>query len=100
MLGRKLYADETAEAAPVYVLEIDRPENFGEIRVRLALRRSTDPETHEESLELESVEGTVAGQPAVLGKNVRFKWRTLADERFYLDTGALDHIELLAEGDQ
>jgi hypothetical protein len=30
----------------------------------------------------------------VLGDNVRFMWRTLADERYYLDTGGLDNIEL------
>jgi len=36
----------------------------------------------------------VAGEDAVLGDNVRFMWRTLADERYYLDTGGLDNIEL------
>ena len=28
------------------------------------------------------------------GENVHFSWRTLADERYYLDTGGLDNIEL------
>ncbi len=36
----------------------------------------------------------VAGEDAVLGENVFFGWRTLADERYYLDTGGLDNIEL------
>ena len=36
----------------------------------------------------------VAGEDAVLGENVHFTWRTLADERYYLDTGGLDNIEL------
>jgi hypothetical protein len=35
----------------------------------------------------------VAGEDAVLGENVFFSWRTLADERYYLDTGGLDNIE-------
>jgi hypothetical protein len=51
----------------------------------------------EESLHLVGVSGTIAGQPAYLDgpdKNVHFSWRTLADERYYLDTGALDNIEL------
>ena len=43
---------------------------------------------------MESVTGLVAGEDAVLGENVRFSWRTLADERYYLDTGGLDNIEL------
>ena len=94
MIGRKLYETEQAEAAPVYVLQIDRPLNFGEIQVSIELERKVDPETHEEVLELLRAEGTIGDQPDVLGKNVRFKWRTLAEERFFLDTGALDQIEL------
>ena len=56
--------------------------------------------THEEEecLELVSVTGTVAGEDAVLGENVHFTWRTLADERYYLDTGGLDNIEMGRRG--
>ena len=42
----------------------------------------------------EAVEGTVDGEPAVLNGNVLFEWRTLADTRFFLDTGGLDKIEM------
>ena len=48
----------------------------------------------EEHLVVESVTGTVAGEPAALDSNVLFGWRTLADERYYLDTGGLDNLEL------
>ena len=51
-------------------------------------------EEMEEHLEIESVTGTVAGEAAVLEQNVDFNWRTLADERYYLDTGGLDNIEI------
>jgi hypothetical protein len=44
--------------------------------------------------EVESVTGTVAGETAMLGSNVHFNWRTLADERYFLDTGGLDNIEV------
>ena len=43
---------------------------------------------------MDSVAGVVAGEDAVLGENVFFSWRTLADERYYLDTGGLDNIEM------
>ena len=42
-----------------------------------------------------SVKGTVAGEEAIFDApdaNVFFQWRTLANERYYLDTGALDNI--------
>ena len=34
------------------------------------------------------------GATAILGENVHFTWRTLADERYFLDTGGLDNIEI------
>jgi len=62
------------------------------VSVRIKRRRATAE--HEEALEVVAVNGFVAGEDAVLGENVHFNWRTLADERYYLDTGGLDNIEL------
>jgi hypothetical protein len=98
LIGRKLYAGEDAEAAPIYILEIQRPREHGEIRVKVQLQRQVDPETHEEVLLLLNAEGMIDGQEAVLGENVHLKWRTIDDQQFFLDTGALDRIELTEGG--
>jgi hypothetical protein len=58
------------------------------------IRRVPASDESEEHLEIDSVSGTVAGQPAVQDENVFFDWRTLADESYFLDTGGLDNIEI------
>lgn len=93
IIGRKRRPYENSQASPVYLLKVDTGRRIGEIDVNVAIERTTDA-NGEEQLQLVSVEGDVAGEPAVLGKNVLFEWRTLADERYYLDTGGLDKIEL------
>ena len=60
----------------------------------MRIKRKHASKDEEETLEVESVTGVVAGEDAILGENVLFSWRTLADERYYLDTGGLDNIEL------
>ena len=94
VIGRKMTESEDAQATPVYLIEIDTQQRIGPIDVNLKLQRTPASRGDEEVLELVSVDGDVAGQPAELGENVRFNWRTLADERYYLDTGGLDNIEL------
>jgi hypothetical protein len=94
VIGRKMTHDESAQANPIYLLKMDVGNRIGEIKVQVRLRRNRATETSEEHLEIESVSGVVAGEPAILGENVRFNWRTLGDERFFLDTGGLDNIEL------
>ncbi len=93
IIGRKMSPEEDAQATPVYVLKMDVADRIGptDVRVKIKRRRSYDHE--EECLNVESVVGTVAGEEAILGENVHFTWRTLADERYYLDTGGLDNIE-------
>ena len=93
VIGRKMQEDETAQATPIYVLKMNAGARLGGIEVTVRLRRHAATAEREEHLEIESISGTVAGEPAVLGDNVEFKWRTLADERYYLDTGGLDNIE-------
>lgn len=93
VIGRKRREYENAQASPVYVLLANPRGRIGEIKVDVTLRRFVGRE-NEEQLEVVRVDGTVAGQPAVLGENVLFEWRTLLDERYYLDTGGLDKIEL------
>ena len=94
LIGRKRSGDENAEASPVYLLKFDTRNRPEPIDVRVRLRRKLHPESNEEMLELESVEGSVAGEPPVIDENVSFRWRTLADEHYYLDSGGLDNIEL------
>jgi hypothetical protein len=93
VIGRKMQEDEVAQATPIYVLKMNPRGRLGGIEVTVRVRRVAATAEREEHLELESVAGTIAGEPAVLGDNVEFKWRTLADERYYLDTGGLDNIE-------
>ena len=90
---RKRRPRENAQASPVYLLKVLRGSRLGEIDVRVALERRINAEGEEE-ISAESAEGEVDGEPAVLNHNVLFEWRTLADERYYLDTGGLDRLEL------
>ncbi len=93
VLGRKVAGDEDAQASPIYVLKMDAGDRIGPTNVTVRIRRILATETNDEQLEVQSANGTVAGEPAVLGENVHFSWRTIADERFFLDTGGLDNIE-------
>ena len=92
-IGRKRRKRDNAQASPVYLLKVHRGGRLGEIEVKVSLERRLD-EQGEEILSLESVEGTVDGETAILNQNVVFDWRTLADEQYYLDTGGLDKLEL------
>ncbi len=93
LIGRKLSGDEGAQATPVYLLKIDPGDRIGPTQINVKLKRKHATKDQEEVLELDQVTGVVAGEDAVLGENVFFSWRTLADERYYLDTGGLDNIE-------
>lgn len=93
ILGRKRRDRNDAQASPVYLIKVLRGKNLGEIDVKATLERRIGPDGEEE-LSLEAAEGTVDGEPAVLHQNVLFEWRTLSDERYYLDTGGLDRLEL------
>ncbi|MDO4573676.1 MAG: virulence factor SrfB [Planctomycetia bacterium] len=94
IIGRKMSPVETAQATPIYVIKMDVGDRIGRTQVSVKIKRHKAEAGVEEGLEVESVSGIVAGQDAVLGENVFFTWRTLADERYYLDTGGLDNIEL------
>ncbi len=94
IIGRKMSGDEAAQTQPIYFLKTDTAGRIGQINLKVRIRRNRATDKVEEHLEIESVTGEVAGQPAVLGENVQFGWRTIADERYYLDTGGLDNIEL------
>lgn len=94
VIGRKMSSAELAQASPVYVIKMDVGDRIGRTQVAIKIKRIKAAGGLEESLECESVTGVVAGQDAVLGENVFFSWRTMADERYYLDTGGLDNIEL------
>jgi hypothetical protein len=93
IIGRKRRRRENAQASPVYWLKVLRGSSLGQIELKVALERRLGSDGQEE-LAVESVEGEVDGEPAVLHENVLFEWRTLADERYYLDTGGLDKLEL------
>jgi hypothetical protein len=94
LLGRKMSGDEASQATPIYVLKMETFDRIGQTEVTVRIRRVPADDETEEHLELDSVTGTVAGQPAVLDENVFFIWRTLADESYFLDTGGLDNIEI------
>ncbi|HEY5314714.1 MAG TPA: virulence factor SrfB, partial [Pirellulales bacterium] len=94
LIGRKIAGHEDAQANPVYLLKMEVGDRIGPTEVTVRIRRQRADDENEEHLELESVSGTVAGEPAVLGENVHFQWRTLGNDRFFLDTGGLDNIEL------
>jgi hypothetical protein len=94
VIGRKMVGDPDAQASPIYALKMDVGNRIGPTNVTVKIKRMRATETLAEHLKVESVQGTVAGEPAVLGENVLFNWRTLADERYFLDTGGLDNIDL------
>ncbi len=94
IIGRKMNAGEDSQASPVYVLKMDVGDRIGKTEVNVKIRRKRATGQEEECLEVESVTGIAAGEDAILGENVHFAWRTLADERYYLDTGGLDNIEI------
>ena len=94
LIGRKASGDEGAQATPVYLLKMDAGDRIGPTQIQVKIKRKHATKEEEETLEVDAVSGVVAGQDAVLGENVFFGWRTLADERYYLDTGGLDNIEL------
>ncbi len=91
LIGRRLSPDPQSEATPVYLIKVDKSNRDGTIELHVTLTRQ-QVKGKEENLDLTGVKGEVAGEPAEWDgpyKNVSFAWRTLADERFYLDTGAL-----------
>ena len=91
ILGRRLDAREEDQATPVYVLKVEK--TSGQIDCNVTIRRERT-EGGEETLHLGPVEGQVGDQPAIAEVNVFLKLRTLADESYYLDTGALNDIKL------
>lgn len=95
LIGRRLGDSEQDEASPTYLLKLNTGNRLDRTEVKVRLRKTCHAETGEEVLELESVEGTVAGMPAVKESNVMLRWRTLADEHYYLDSGGLDNIEMI-----
>ncbi|MEQ8786976.1 MAG: virulence factor SrfB [Pirellulaceae bacterium] len=94
VIGRKMVGDPEAQASPIYALKMDAGNRIGQTEVTVKIKRIRATEAMAEHLKVESVQGVVAGQPAVLDENVLFNWRTLADERYFLDTGGLDNIDV------
>jgi len=94
VIGRKMTGDEYAQATPIYVLKMETQDRIGQTEVTVRIRRVSSDDENVEHLEVDSIMGTVAGQPAVQDENVFFTWRTLADESYFLDTGGLDNIEI------
>jgi len=94
LIGRKLAGGSDAQATPVYLLKMEVGDRIGPTEVVVKIKRKHADKEQEEMLEVNTVSGVVAGEDAILGENVYFTWRTLADERYYLDTGGLDNIEL------
>ena len=101
LIGRKASGDDDAQATPIYLLKMDVGDRIGPTEINVRIKRKHATREEEETLTCESVTGLVAGEDAILDENVFFGWRTLADERYYLDTGGLDNIELgsAANGD-
>ena len=94
VIGRKMVGDPDAQASPIYALKMDAGNRIGQTEVTVRIKRVRSTDHVEEHLAIESVKGVVAGEPAGLGENVFFNWRTLADERYFLDTGGLDNIDI------
>jgi hypothetical protein len=94
IIGRKMAEHEDAQATPVYLIKTDAGDRIGRTELLVKIKRKRASGEEEECLEVESVTGMVAGEDVILGENVHFTWRTLADERYYLDTGGLDNIEV------
>jgi hypothetical protein len=93
LVGRIGGGSPRGQAAPVYLLTLETQGRVAPSEVTVRLQRVRAARDAEEHLAIESVTGLVAGEPAVLNENVFFRWHTLADERFFLDTGGLDHID-------
>ena len=93
LIGRKVKPEPEAQATPVYLLKMEPGDRIGKTDVTVKIKRTSATGESEETLQVDSVVGVVAGEDAVLGENVFFTWRTLADERYYLDTGGLHNIE-------
>ena len=99
LLGRRIDDQETSCAAPIYLLKLEKGGRLGRSEVSATLRKGKHPRTEEEVIDLIEVSGEVAGEPAALYDpatktgNVRWDWRTIADERFFLDSGGLDNID-------
>lgn len=96
LIGRRKSVHAHAEASPVWLLKINKRHRSGPIDVTATIERVRPSGNNEETLKLVAVSGLIAGQEAVMDgddANVSFKWQTLADERYYLDTGALDNID-------
>ncbi|MBI5760752.1 MAG: virulence factor SrfB [Planctomycetales bacterium] len=102
LIGRRLSSQEQAEATPVWCLKVDKHGRAGPINLKVTLERKRATKDQPESFELIDVKGTVAGEPAYADegpdRNVAFSWRTLTTDAFYLDTGALDNIDLSVRG--
>ena len=94
VIARRASDNPEAEASPIYMVRVVAGREVLNIDATLTVERKRATPDEEERLEPVSVEGMVGEEPAVLGKNVLFSWRTLTDQSFYLDTGALDSIEL------
>lgn len=93
IFGRKRRDRVDSQASPVYRLRAVRGRVLGDVKFDVTLERQRD-QSGEEELVIQAVVGSIDGQPAQLGSNVLFDWRTLADERYYLDTGGLDKLKL------
>ena len=98
-IGRRKSPNPHSEVSPVWLLKIDKGHRHGPIDLVATIERVRPTSKHEETLKLVSVKGSIAGTEAVMDgpdANVQFQWRTLANERYYLDTGALDNIDGIA----
>ena len=93
LIGRAGQDSSRRQPTPAYQLTLEADGRVGPSEVSVRLRRIRATREVEEHLAVESVSGTVAGEPAELDRNVFFRWHTLVDDRFFLDTGGLDHIE-------
>ena len=107
LIGRRLSSNEQAEASPVWCIKVDKRGRSGPIDLKITLERTRATRkqaTHiqPETLEIVGVKGTVAGVEACCDEgpncNVKLSWRTLTTDAFYLDTGALDNIQLKNRG--
>lgn len=94
VIARRASDNPDAEAQPIYMIRVVAGHGVQSIDAKVKVERKPATQDEEERLEAVSVDGMVGEEPAILGKNVLFSWRTLSDQSFYLDTGALDSIEL------
>lgn len=92
IIGRRIGDRPEAQASPIYLLRVDCGGRQGRIEFDARIRRVRPSKKDEEKLQLVSVEGTVAGEPAELGKNVFWSWCTLVGQRSFLDIGELSNI--------